>query len=192
MSIHLFICFIYEHFSFCPSWTQRTTLTPSQRMYLILGLNLLCLLAQNRIAEFHTQLERVDANDLLSNPFIQHPVQLEQCLMEGSYNKVFRARSDVPAEEYGVFMDMLMKTIRSEIASCCEKSFESLLLQDASTLLHLSATELTAFIQERGWQVQPADQRIHFEQEKHKVEGLQVEPLLKHQLYYARELERIV
>jgi 26S proteasome regulatory subunit N12 len=118
-------------------------------MYTLLGLNLLCLLAQNRIADFHTQLELIDADQLHSNIYIKHPVQLEQCLMEGSYNKVYRARSDVPAEEYLFFMDMLMGTIRNEIASCFEKAYVTLPLADASTLLHFAnSSELMAFIQE--------------------------------------------
>ncbi len=78
----------------------------------LLGLNLLRLLAQNRIADFHTQLELIDPESLHSNLYIKHPVQLEQYLMEGSYNKVYHARSDVPAEEYLFFMDILMGTIR--------------------------------------------------------------------------------
>eukprot|EP00695_Tsukubamonas_globosa_P000249 TRINITY_DN1185_c0_g1_i1.p1 TRINITY_DN1185_c0_g1~~TRINITY_DN1185_c0_g1_i1.p1 ORF type:complete len:62 (-),score=7.53 TRINITY_DN1185_c0_g1_i1:1-186(-) len=35
----------------------KNIIPPSQRRYLLLGLNLLRLLAQNRIAEFHTELE---------------------------------------------------------------------------------------------------------------------------------------
>jgi hypothetical protein len=66
-------------------------------MYELLGLNLLCLLSQKRIADFHTvrrskelfpcgnaqptppqELERLDPSLLQGNPFIHHPVQLEQ------------------------------------------------------------------------------------------------------------------
>lgn len=81
-------------------------------MYPIIGLNLLNLLAQNRISDFHTELESIDPEQLLSNPFIQHSVNVEQYLMEGSYNKVWNSRENVPGEEYRVFMDVLMDTIR--------------------------------------------------------------------------------
>jgi 26S proteasome regulatory subunit N12 len=80
-------------------------------MYTILGLNLLRLLAQNKISEFHTELELIDPEQL-SNIYIKHPIQIEQCLMEGSYNKVWNSRSNVPAEEYLFFIDILMGTIR--------------------------------------------------------------------------------
>ncbi len=81
-------------------------------MFPLIGLNLLRLLAQTRIAEFHTQLELIDPEQLHSNIYIKHPVQLEQWLMEGRYNKVWHARQDAPAQEYLFFVDMLMETIR--------------------------------------------------------------------------------
>lgn len=56
--------------------------------YELLGLNLLWLLTQNRVAEFHTELELLSPNDIQNNVFIHYPVSLEQHLMEGSYNKV--------------------------------------------------------------------------------------------------------
>lgn len=44
----------------------------------LLGLNLLFLLSQNRVAEFHTELERLPAKDIQTNVYIKHPVSLEQ------------------------------------------------------------------------------------------------------------------
>ena len=90
-------------------------LPPSPQMYPLIGLNLLRLLSQNRIAEFHTALENIDPEQLLENDYIKHPVHLEQYLMEGSYNKVWNSREKVPAPEYLFFIDILMETIRSAI-----------------------------------------------------------------------------
>ena len=86
-----------------------------------MGLNLLCLLAQNRVAEFHTELERLPGKEIQNNVYIKHPVSLEQYIMEGSYNKVLLAKGNVPAESYNFFIDILMDTVRNEIASCLEK-----------------------------------------------------------------------
>lgn len=41
---------------------------------------------------------------ILSLPF--------QYLMEGSYNKVFLAKGNIPAESYTFFIDILLDTIR--------------------------------------------------------------------------------
>jgi len=46
------------------------------------------------------------------NLYIKHPLQLEQYLMEGAYNKLWNARADVPQETYTFFMDILMDTVR--------------------------------------------------------------------------------
>ena len=41
--------------------------------------------------------------------------------MEGSYNKVLLLGNNVPAESYKFFLDILLVTVRNEIASCMEK-----------------------------------------------------------------------
>ena len=91
----------------------------------MLGLILLCLLAKNRVAEFHTELERLPANEIKNNVYIRHPVSLEQNIMEGSYNKDLLAKGKVPAESYNFFIDILMDTVRNEIASCLDKVIKS-------------------------------------------------------------------
>lgn len=71
-----------------PVLCYRDELPESAYKYQLLGLNLLFLLSQNRVAEFHTELELLPADQIQSNVYIRHPLSLEQYLMEGSYNKV--------------------------------------------------------------------------------------------------------
>jgi 26S proteasome regulatory subunit N12 len=66
------------------------------------------LLAQNRIAEFHTELELIPL-DKHDNVYIKQPIQLEHYIMEGSFNKVFHAANDLPAPTYAYFMEYLME-----------------------------------------------------------------------------------
>jgi len=66
-------------------------LPESSLKYELLGLNLLWLLTQNRVAEFHTELELLSPKDIQNNVFIHYPVSLEQYLMEGCYNKVINS-----------------------------------------------------------------------------------------------------
>lgn len=47
-------------------------------MHQLLGLNLLFLLSQKQVAEFHMELERLPAKDIQTNVYIKHPVSLEQ------------------------------------------------------------------------------------------------------------------
>lgn len=91
-----------------------TILQPSPREHPVRGLQLIRLLTQNRIADFHTALESLPlpADEIADDPYISHPVNLERWLMEGSYSKVWNAREDAPTEEYEFFVDSLMSTIR--------------------------------------------------------------------------------
>lgn len=83
-------------------------------MYTVLGLHLLNLLVSNRVADFYVALERINAAPGVdaSNVFIQFPIQLQQCLVEGTFHRVVMARQQVPSPEYAWFIDGLMDTIR--------------------------------------------------------------------------------
>ena len=174
--------------------STKSLLPASQRMFPLLGLNLVRLLAQNRIADFHTLLERIDADTVSSNIYLKFAVKLEQCLMEGSYNKVLRARSDVPAEEYIFFMDMLAQTIRNEVALCVEKAYESIPILNAGTMMFIKEqAELMKFCQSRHWVVNAAEKRIYFEKNQHGPnDKIPAQEMATQLLGYAGELERIV
>merc|ERR1711950_108613 len=132
---------------------QSTALPESSRMYEILGLNLLFLLSQNRLGDFHTELELLPPDILLRNPYIENPVQFEQFIMEGKYNKVIDTRYKVPAESYKFFIDVLLVTIREEIASCMEKAYADIDVEECRKMLHLEKGELDKFVSDRNWSV---------------------------------------
>ncbi|CAO3694651.1 unnamed protein product [Rhizopus stolonifer] len=168
-------------------------LPPSQQMYPLIGLNLLRLLSQNKLSEFHTTLEGIQHDELQLNPFIKQAVDLEQFLMEGSYNKVWSAKSTVKGEEFMFFYDILMNTTRHEIANCSERAYEHLPLNDACTLLFLKNTEeLLNFAKERDWKLNPAEQKVYFSTDDDSVVEIPQEQTITRTLGYAKELERIV
>ncbi|KIK08381.1 hypothetical protein K443DRAFT_672406 [Laccaria amethystina LaAM-08-1] len=170
-----------------------SSLPPSKREYPIRGLNLVRLLTQNRIADFHTTLENLSADVIAENPFIRHPVNLERWLMEGSYSKVWNARAEAPAEEYKFFVDSLMGTIRNEIASCEEAAYESLPLKDAATLLFFTnQSDLLKYAQNRGWEVNLTASTITFAKKGEEKMEIPKQRLIAASLAYARELEQIV
>ncbi|RXW25819.1 hypothetical protein EST38_g92 [Candolleomyces aberdarensis] len=170
-----------------------SNLPPSKREYPIRGLNLIRLLTQNRIADFHTTLESLPADIIADNPFIRHPVNLERWLMEGSYSKVWNAREEAPAEEYKFFIDSLMGTIRNEIATCEEAAYESLPLRDAVTLLFFTnQSDLISFAQQRGWQIDITAGLVKFSQKGEEQMEIPKQKLIAASLLYARELEQIV
>jgi len=174
-----------------PYYYDYAKLIPaSQRQFSLLGLNLLRLLAQNRIAEFHSELELIPLEQH-QNPHIRHPIALEQYIMEGSYPKVRAARADVPDETYTFFMDILMDTIRDEVADCSERAFHTLPVSETQKLLQLSdAQKFQEYVQERNWDVNASTITFHKpESSKTEIPSMQ---LIREALLYAKELERIV
>lgn len=166
------------------------------------------------------------------DPFIKYPVELERSLMEGSYDKVWRETKSerVPSEEFGLFsnvcstchhlgifrflqegdhmltiaLQVLVGTIRREIADCSEKAYPSLPISNAKNLLFLdSEGAVIEFAQERGWILR--DGRIYFPIEP-EAPGAQAIPgtrsekdilvasgtIIENAIGYARELETIV
>lgn len=81
----------------------------------VTGLYLLLLLTQGRYAEFHSELEALATRegggssvDVEGDRYLGYPIRLERWLMEGSYDRVWKAmkKGEVPCEEYGVFSEV--------------------------------------------------------------------------------------
>ena len=162
----------------------------------LLGLNLLHLLAQNRLAEFHTELELLPV-EKLSDVYISYPALLEQHLMEGSYHKVFLSKLlSLPAANYHFFVDILTQTIQEEIVSCAESAYERISVSEAAKILWLdSQEELKVFQKKRDWKLDESGQYFLFSSgDKQREEGhfIRSIPLILQSLGYAKELEKIV
>eukprot|EP01147_Barroeca_monosierra_P000474 gene474-3805_t len=164
------------------------SLPKSSFMYELLGLDLLHLLSQNRIADFHTALERLDTNLLHNNPYIRHPVELEQYLMEGSYNKVHLARESSPSESFHFFLEHLMDTIRREIAASCEAAHEDLHVDEIKELLYMSNDDdIETIIRDHPEWVVDGD-KIIFPQFNEASSGLQSDNVSIEVLHHAFQL----
>lgn len=202
----------------CYYFDFSAQLPDSPYKYQILGLNLLSLLAQNRLAEFHTEMELLSVEEQ-HNIYIKHPIILEQFLMEGSFHRVFLSKGNVPAQNYTFFINMLMDTIRREIASCVEKAYAhvskrckyipshiffliftffkptQMLVEEASKVLMFDSLEqLLQFAEKRSWLRDSTARYFTFSQEKKKedLHFIGNTFLICQELGYARELEKIV
>ncbi|KAH9519504.1 26S proteasome non-ATPase regulatory subunit 8 [Bulinus truncatus] len=176
----------------CYYMDYKDDLPESPYKYQLLGLNLLCLLSQNRLAEFHTELERLPVKEIQNNIYIKHPVSMEQYLMEGSYNKVFLARRNVPADNYNFFIDILLNTIRDEIAGCIEKAYNRIGLNEATRMLFFESQKtVREYSAKRNWKLE--NDFFHFIQEtKDADHNIPAKVLAQQTIDYARELEMIV
>jgi len=177
----------------CYYFDYQNQLEESTYKYQVLGLNLLFLLSQNRVAEFHTELELLPAEHIQNDVYIRHPLSIEQYLMEGSYNKIFLAKGNVPAKSYNLFMDILLDTIRGEIATCLESAFEKISAKDAARMLYLpNEKSLQALATKKKWKL-GNDGFFHFTPEVKKThEPIPSAEFAEYAIEYAKELEMIV
>jgi 26S proteasome regulatory subunit N12 len=178
-----------------PYYTQSDQLLePSKRRFTIVGLRLMQLLVESRLADFHTELELVP-DEGRADPCVAFATRIEEGMMEGNYSKVLRARTDVPSPLFAVFMDSIVDTVRDEMGRCCEAAYATLDAGAAQSMLRFdSAGELQAFAQKRdGWASEGGNLRFGGGVEK-KVDkdDLPSLALVRQALMYATELERIV
>mmetsp|Transcript_12269 Transcript_12269/g.26462 ORF Transcript_12269/g.26462 Transcript_12269/m.26462 type:complete len:264 (+) Transcript_12269:65-856(+) len=169
----------------------RGLIPASPQEHPMLGLDLLRLLVQNRIAEFHTELELISVEDQESQ-YIKLAIQLEQWLMVGAYNKVLEASKHAPSEFHASLMQQLASTVRDEVASCSERSYNRLRVTDAQKLMMFdSAAAVREYAEKHEWHVQ--DQYIVFQQQDAPAaQAIPSLTVINNALMYAKELERIV
>ena len=124
-----------------PRAHDRDLLPQSDMEHTLVGLNLLRLLVQNRIAEFHTELEVIPAA-AQESVYVKQSIMLEQWLMEGAYNKVMNARTNAPGIDYAQhFLDALTDTVKEELAACSSRAYDSLSLADAKRIMRLDSDQ---------------------------------------------------
>jgi len=165
---------------------------PSEQELVVRGLNLLRLLVQNRIAEFHTELETIPPHVQNSSPYIKYVIQLEQSHMEGAYNKILNSSKDCPSQLYVPFAEKLIETVRDEICACSEEAYNSLTIAEAQKIMRFDTKQaLLDYAKESDWEVE--GDRILFKNEA-ASESVELDSmaLIKNTLYYAKEIERIV
>jgi 26S proteasome regulatory subunit N12 len=158
----------------------------------ILGLNLMHLLVDNRLSEFHAELELLSDAEA-SHPFVTFPIDLERQLMVGMYDKVLNV--SVPDPSYQFFVDHLLQTVRDSIADCVEVSYKQMKLQDALVLMKFTTPkELLDYVEEcrDDWIIQ--DDQLCFQPPPSgsKASDVPSMKLIAQTLSYATELERIV
>jgi 26S proteasome regulatory subunit N12 len=172
---------------------SEPTVPQSTIFHLIQGLNLVRLLVGNRIAEFHTELEKIP-NAEHRNPYILFAVQLERYLMEGSYNKLLHARRQSPSNEYMPVLELLEGTVRQDVMHCIPRSYPELSLADAQAMLMLkSADELRGMAAKADWSTNPSGTHFVFEKvDGHGKKELNFMDLLRQDIAFAAELQRVV
>ncbi|KAG5181586.1 SAC3/GANP/Nin1/mts3/eIF-3 p25 family-domain-containing protein [Tribonema minus] len=172
-----------------------TSLPDSSNRLPLLGLNLIFLLVENKLADFHSELELMSDEDR-SNECVMFPIRLEQYLMVGSYNQVLAAKDHVPHQYYSYLLSNLVDTVREAIADCMSTAYDSMSVKDAQTMLMLpaSAQELKNFVATFHPEWKIFDDKVVFQHAAatKKMQEIPSMRVITETLSYATELERIV
>lgn len=202
-----------------PFYAKELNLPESPNRIKITALYLLLLLSKNEIAEFHTELESFgttaggnggkDFGLTETDPFLRYSVLLERWLMEGSYDKVWKAitqSSQVPAPEFAILAESLIFTVRDEIALSAEHAYTSLPIANARHVFFFdSDRDVLEFAKNQaGWTVKggaiyfPAKQTAEQDESTGTAAAASELPvstpekIIANGLDYAREIETII
>ena len=171
-----------------------TPTVSSPRKCHMLGLNLMFLLVENRLSEFHAEMELLTEQEA-SSAFVSFPITLERQLMVGSYDEVLKAHLHIPDPSYEFFMYNLLQTVRDSIADCMEVSYKTMKLSDAMTMMKFSSVkELMEYVQEArdDWIVEGDSLCFQPPPTGSKASDIPSMTLIAQNLSYATELERII
>jgi len=160
----------------------------------VVGLNLMYLLVENRLSEFHAELELLTDTEA-SNPFVSFAINLERQLMVGSYDEVLKAGAHIPDQSYQFFMDNLVQTVRDSIADCLEVAYKTMSISEAVKMMKFdSAEELMEYIEEfrDDWIIDDVCLCFQPSAGGCKASDIPSMKLIAQNLSYATELERIV
>jgi 26S proteasome regulatory subunit N12 len=92
-------------------------LPPSAHRLHLIGLRLMSLLVENRLAELHSELESLATDAEAASPFVAFPLALDAALLEGAYNRIQGARPAAPSEFFLPLLDAMQHTVRCVCAS---------------------------------------------------------------------------
>jgi len=182
------------------SLLTQSSVTPasSNEKCHILGLNLMYLLVENNLSEFHSELEFIAHDNTQStSKYITFPINIERQLMVGSYDEVLQAFKSIPDPSYQFFIDNLLQTVRDSIADCVEVSYKSLKTKDAVEIMKFdSLDDLMEYVKEcrDDWIVDEGKGELCFQpaDSGSKASDIPSKKLIAQTLSYATELERIV
>lgn len=176
----------------------RHLITRSQHEPMLTGLNLLLLLSEKRIEEFHVELELLPS-ELFTEPYICQLLEAEQSLSTGAFNKVLEVIRKNYSPDFQFLTELFYSTVREEMGTCLEKSYRSLHLNEVERMLSMqSEAEAKHYGESKGWKI--VDGRFVFAHTRMLLQ----QPSLKHlqdfnpiqiiiiSLIYAKELEKIL
>jgi len=162
---------------------------------LLVGLNLMRLLAQNRLAEYHMELELLPTTEPQQNPYVLFPFQVEQALTEGSYQKILHIEAGA---EWLPFIELLRETTIQEMVTSWAEAYAHVTLEELASMAALPVEQVPALLARvlDCTQYVVQNETVHFIASDHIREApsqyLLAKEAVSRTMEYIRGLERIV
>ena len=172
----------------------ETVAKASKQRQHLMGLYLMYLLTENRLGDFHLEIELLSFDDL-EDKYIKFPMTIEQLMMEGSYGEIIKLKSDQPNKTYSALMNKLEATVRNEIAASLECVHDDIPLKDALQKLSLNnADNLKQYAKTNGlkWTVDEKTNTLHFAPTEVKAQTIDAAVSARDMLEFTSNIETIV
>jgi 26S proteasome regulatory subunit N12 len=160
------------------------------------GLFLLYLISNNRITEYHFELEYLNLIELMNND-ISFVIEVEHSISEGNFNKLLYLHQTNTNRNYIFYLKKLSSSLKFQIAKSAEKSYSSLTLKEVLSLLMINnEKELESFINLNkrksniNWIIQ--DGKVFFIENNIEKKTVPSERILNKSVDLAIEIERII
>lgn len=176
-----------------PYYTTMKSDDGSELTYTVVGLSLLYLLVENRLADFHCELELLTEQEK-SHPALTFCTQLDKHLVVGSYDQVLVAAAHPPVPQYSFFLTSLLETVRVNIGDCISAAYTNITLAAATQMLMFNKNQETKdFVADfyPDWTIEK-DVIYPTGAKAAKSDEIPSLRLISQNLSYATEMERIV
>jgi len=158
----------------------------------LMGLYLMYLLTQNRLSDFHVELELLNYDDL-KNKFIAFPMNIEQYLIQGRYNKIINAKNDIPNDQYKLFLDEMKTTVRNQISNSIQVCQDDIDLPSLLKMLGLGTkNDLQNYINQnkKNWKI--VGDNVTFKPVEPQKQQINAMITSKDMLQFTSDIETIV
>ncbi len=126
----------------------------SQRMFMIIALNLLIDLVLGNHEEYSTKLIQVQTHFKEPDFYVQYVLDIECCIHDSSLARLFDLLLKSPSSLFDRFIHHLIGTTRRQLASNIRSHSEYLTIEHLAKLLYFEDyTETLEFIASMGWRV---------------------------------------
>lgn len=131
---------------------KLTYLPPSEKMPLLVAINLVHCLTLNNLVDFNIEMELAKSSVAGDDKFIRYAYELHRSIIDNSFSRLCELESDPPSMMFSQFTKDLLRGARERYADAIERSYHSLTFADLEKILRFTGVdECRIFVRNRNW-----------------------------------------